>query len=154
MVNTQFNAKIKLFRSDNVKELEFIDYFVEQGVMHQYSCVERPQQNSVVERKYQHLLNVTRSLYFQSCIPIKFWSECVLTATFLINRTIYPILKHSTPYEKLHGRPADYSSLRVFGCLVFASTLIAHRKNFQSRARTGVLLGYPSSVKGYRLYDV
>lgn len=93
MDNTQFNARIELFRSDNANELAFIGYFAEQGVIHQFSCVERPQQNSVVERKHQHLLKVARSLYFQSHIPIKFWSKCVMTVTFLINRTPSPNFK-------------------------------------------------------------
>lgn len=69
MINTQFNAKIKMFRYDNVSELAFTEFFAEKGVMHQFSCVERPQQNSVVERKHQHLLNVARSLYFNHEFP-------------------------------------------------------------------------------------
>ena len=82
MVNTQFNKVIKCFRSDNARELVFADFFAKKGTLHQFSCVETPQQNSVAERKHQHLLNVARALYFQSRIPLKFWSECVLTAVF------------------------------------------------------------------------
>lgn len=120
MISTQFNTTIKMFRSDNANELASTEFFAEKGVIHQFSCLERPQQNFVDERKHQHLLNVARSLYFQSRVPVKFWSECVLAATFLINRTPSPILRHRTPYEVLYGKPADYSMLRVFGCWAFA----------------------------------
>ena len=42
MVFTQFNATIKVFRSDNALELYFTDFFQDKGVLHQFSCVERP----------------------------------------------------------------------------------------------------------------
>ena len=81
MILTQFNLRIKMLRSDNAHELKVPEFCAEQGILHQFSCVERPQQNSVVERKHQYLLNVARTLYFQSRVPIKFWFDCVLTAT-------------------------------------------------------------------------
>ena len=56
-VENHFNFFIKFFRSDNALELSFTDFFLSKGVIHQFSCVERPKQNSVVERKHQHLLN-------------------------------------------------------------------------------------------------
>lgn len=63
-VLTQFGKKIKTVRSNNVKELEFKDFFAEKGIEHQLSCDGRPQRNSVMERKHQHLLNVSRSLMY------------------------------------------------------------------------------------------
>ncbi|KAL5577040.1 hypothetical protein UlMin_018739 [Ulmus minor] len=76
---------IKVFRSDNAPELQFIEFFTTKGVLHQFSCVETPQQNSMVERKHQHLLNVARALYFQSRIPIQFWTDSVFDPTVSVS---------------------------------------------------------------------
>ncbi|KAL5542038.1 hypothetical protein UlMin_009748 [Ulmus minor] len=140
--------------SDNAPKLSFVEFFQDKGVFHQFSCVERPQQNSVVERKHQHLLNVARSLFFQSRIHISFWTDCILTAAFLINRTPTPLLKHNTPFHLFYKTAPEYTHFRVFGYLAFVSTLAAHRTKFQPRVRICTFLGYPPGVKGYKFYDI
>ena len=125
-----YNMVAKEFRADNAKELAFTEFFHEKGALHQFSCVERLEQNSVVERKHQHLLNVARALFFHSRVPLPFWTDCILTATCLINRTPVPLLYNQTPFELLYHKSVDYSLLQVFGCLAFSSTLVAHRTKF------------------------
>lgn len=78
MIATQFNGHIKVCRSDNVHELLFHDQFSKVGIIHQFSCVQTPQQNSIVERKHQHLLNVARALCFQSNMLTQFWIGSVI----------------------------------------------------------------------------
>ncbi|KAL4297701.1 hypothetical protein GQ457_12G025000 [Hibiscus cannabinus] len=58
MVKRQFGFEVKIFRSDNAPELKFTELFAELGIVHQFSYVETPQQNVVVERKHQHLLAI------------------------------------------------------------------------------------------------
>jgi len=66
MIENQFNCHLKVLRSDNDSEFLMTDFFNRKGIVHQTSCVETPQQNSIVECKHQHILNVVRALFFQS----------------------------------------------------------------------------------------
>lgn len=154
MALTQFGKKVKGFRSDNAKELAFTSFFHEKGILSQKSYVHRPQQNSGVERKHQHLLNVAKALLFQSNLPVIMWSDYLLTATYLINRTPSKILGNISPYEKLHKKVPDYHLMKTFGCLAFASTIPAYRNKFSPRAIPCVFIGYPQGMKAYKLLNL
>ena len=149
----QFAAKIKIIRTDNGTEFSLNQFFNSKGIIHQTSCIETPQQNGRVERKHQHLLNVARALLFQSKLPKLFWSYAVLHATFLINRIPTPLLKDQSPHELLFSSKPDLLILKPFGCLCYASTLVAGRHKFDTRARKCVFLGFKPGVKGYVLLD-
>jgi hypothetical protein len=55
-------------------------------------------------------------LLAHASIPLKYWDETLLAATFLINRTPTKLLLYDTPIRKLLDINPDYSSFRVFGC--------------------------------------
>lgn len=77
----QFDTKIKAIQSDNGAEFIMKQFYASQGIIHQTSCIETPQQNGIVERKHQHLLNVTRALLFQANLPQNFLVFCFISCS-------------------------------------------------------------------------
>ncbi|CAL0299836.1 unnamed protein product [Lupinus luteus] len=154
LVNTQFGLRIKSIRSDNDKEFCLNEFYAKNGIEHQTSCVETPQQNGIVERKHQHILGVARSLVFQSDLPHCLWNYATSHAVFLINRQPTKYLSNRSPYNVLYNSLPNISNIKVFGCLCYASTLTSHRKKLDHRSRKCIFLGLKQGVKGYILMDV
>jgi hypothetical protein len=154
MIQTQFITKIKCIRSDNGSKFHMKDFFSTQGIIHQLSCVETPQQIEIVERKHQHLLNVARSLRFQSHLPLQFWSNYILSATHIINRIPTPLLSNKSSYQLLFSKIPSYSHLKVFGCLAYVSTLSRNKTKFDPRDTPCIVIGYPHNIKGYKFYNL
>lgn len=156
LVLTQFDNKIKVIRSDN--GTEFINHKMNDFVnticlIHQTSCAYTPQQNGIAERKHRHLLNVARSLMFQRGIPLVFWPECILTATYLINRLPSSVLNSKSPFLMVYNRETNLSHLRSFGCLCFA-TIFKGSDKFSSMSEKCVLIEYASGKKAYKLLSL
>ena len=146
----QFGKPVKSFRSENGTEFMCLtSFFQEQGILHQTSCVDTPQQNGRAKRKHRHILNVDRACLFQSHLPVKFWGESILTATHLINLTPSSVLKGKTPYELLFGTRPKYDMIRTFGCLCYGYLRSRNKDKFGTRSRRCVFVGYPYGKKGW-----
>lgn len=154
-VQTQFNTHVKCIITDNGGEFlnaELSSFLAKNGVIHQTTCPYTPQQNGRVERKHRNLLEMTRALKFQSAVPNSFWGDCLLTATYLLNRIPSPVIGNISPYEVLYHEPPSYDTLKIFGCLAFMHQHSSDK--LSPRAVPTVFLGYPLLQKGYKLYDI
>lgn len=71
LVFSQYQTNVKIICSYKGKELCITNLYNEKKILHQLTCVKWPQQNSIMEKKHQHLLNITHTLYFQAQTPPK-----------------------------------------------------------------------------------
>ncbi|XP_071688944.1 uncharacterized protein [Rutidosis leptorrhynchoides] len=148
LIENQFSKKVKIIRSDNGTKFlnnKMADFIKTKGIIHQTTCAYTPQQNGVVERKHRNLLNVARALMFQGRLPLNMWSDCVLTACYLINRTPTAVLNGKSPYELIFKTEPNLSYIKCFGCLCF-STVLNPSDKFSSRSDKSVLIGFSSKI--------
>lgn len=116
----------------------------------QYSCPRTSAQNGRAERKHRHIVETCLTLLAQSKVPLKYWPKAFLTAIFLINRLLTPVLDNMCPLEKLQNKKPNYKSLKIFGCACFPYLRPYQTQKFQYHSTKWVFLGYSSSHKGYK----
>ena len=155
-VTNQYDAKIKIFRSDNGGEYTshaFKQHLAQHGILHQTSCPYTPQQNGVAERKNRHLMEVARSMMFQANVPKRFWSDAVASACYLINRIPTRVLEDQSPFEVLNKIKPSLTHLRVFGCVCFVMVPSGMRNKLEAKSTRAMFIGYSTTQKGFKCYD-
>uniref|UniRef100_A0ACD5ZKI0 Uncharacterized protein n=1 Tax=Avena sativa TaxID=4498 RepID=A0ACD5ZKI0_AVESA len=149
------SCKLRVLRTDNDDKFtatEFASYCADEGIQRHYSAPYNPQQNGVVERRNQTVVEMAQALLKQRGMPAVFWGGAVLTAVYILNRSPTKALDDKTSYEAWHGRKPAVSHLQVFGCLAFAKEL-GHIGKLDDRSTPGVFIGYAEGSKAYRILD-
>ncbi|KAI5337586.1 hypothetical protein L3X38_016857 [Prunus dulcis] len=113
-----FYTRVKVFWTDNGGEYvnnTLTSFFHAQVIIHQITTPFTPQQNDVSERKNRQLLEVARSLMLDMSVPHHLWGHAVLSATYLINRTLSPVLDFKTLHDVFgdHVSPIAVSKLPI-----------------------------------------
>ena len=154
LVERQFDRKIRAIQTDWGGEYQALNSFFKRiGIEHHVSCPHAHQQNGSAERKHRHIVEMGLTLLAHSSMPLKFWDEAFLTAVFLINRLPSKIIDNKTPFEKLFGRPPEYTFLRTFGCAVWPNLRPYNSKKLEFRSKQCVFLGYSNMHKGFKCLD-
>ena len=98
-------------------------------------------QNGAAERPHRTLANMVRAGLETSNLPLKYWSDALLHASFIKNRLPHYKfqLKH-TPYEKLTGITPDLSNLRVFGSRIVTRRPGQRTTKLTKHSYTGIFL--------------
>lgn len=128
-------------------------FFSKVGITHHVSCPHAHQQNGAAERKHRHIVEVGLSLLAQASMPLEYWEEAFLSATYIINRIPSKVIKYETPLKHLFKQKPDYSSLRVFGCACWPNLRPYNTHKLQFCSKQCVFLGYSNLHKGFKCLD-
>ncbi|RVW53241.1 Retrovirus-related Pol polyprotein from transposon TNT 1-94 [Vitis vinifera] len=160
MIETQYNVKVRVLRSNNGGEYQSSDlqkYLEEHDIIHQTTCSNTPQQNGVAKRKSRHLLEVVRASLIAAKIWISYWGEAITSATNLINRVPSSPINFQTPdlqalTNAIVAPTVPNLPPHVFGCMAFVHLHKHQRTKLTSHALQCVFVGYALHKKGYRCY--
>jgi histone deacetylase 1/2 len=155
LVERAFDRKIIAVQTDWEGEYEKLNpFFTKIGISHLVSCPHAHQQNGAAEHKHRHIVEVCLSLLAHAHMPLKFWDEAFLAATYLINRTPSKVINFETPLERLYQVKPDFSSLRVFGCACWPNLRPYKKHKLSFRSKECVFLGYSNLHKGFKCLDI
>nr|GFB05719.1 integrase, catalytic region, zinc finger, CCHC-type, peptidase aspartic, catalytic [Tanacetum cinerariifolium] len=123
------------------------------GISHQMSFVWTPQQNGIVERRNQMLVEAARTMLIFSRAPLFLWAEAIATACFTQNRSIIHRYFNKTPYELINGRKPDISFLYVFEALCYPKNDCKDIGKLGAKGDIGFFIGYSADSCAYRVYN-
>jgi hypothetical protein len=157
MVENEMDSKIKCLRYDNGGEFtskEFMDYYSSHGIKRQFFVARTPQKNGVVERKNRKVQEMARTMLIDSKLTDIFSTQAVHTAIHIQNRVMLGNNTDKTPYKLWKGRPTNVKHFRVFGSKCYIKREDGKMGKFDSRVDKGVLVGYSSTRKAYKCYNL
>ena len=152
MIEKKTGKQIKYLRTDNSLEFysdEFNKLCKSECIVRHLTVCHTPQQNGIAERMNRMIMEKVRCMLSNANLPKSFWAKATSTARFLINRYPSVSIEKKTPQEVWLGNPADYSDLKIFGCLAYAHV---DNKKLEPRSIKYVFHSYKASVKGYKLW--
>jgi hypothetical protein len=97
---------------------------------------------------------MARSMLSEYNVSHSFWSEAINMACYCSNRLYCHGKLGKTPYELLNGRKPNIAYFRVFGCKCYILKKDTRLSKFEKKCDEGFLLGYSTTSKAYRVWNL
>ncbi|GJV22280.1 retrovirus-related pol polyprotein from transposon TNT 1-94 [Tanacetum coccineum] len=155
-IQVRLNATVRNVRTDNGTEFvnqTLREFYENVGISHQTSVARTPQQNGVVERRNQTLVEAARTMLIFSKAPLFLWAEAINTACYTQNRSLIRLRYNKTPYELMQDKKPDLSFFHVFGALCYPTNDNDDLGKLDAKADIGIFVGYAPAKKAFRIYN-
>lgn len=135
--------------TDNGTELsgseEFRSVVFEQGYLPQTTAPDGSSQSGKGERPHRTLKERTRCMLYTAGLGTEFWSDAILHANWLQNRTYHSAIE-DTPYRAWTGRKPTLDGLLTFGCKITSKKTGKRPSTNDPHVYDGIFLGYRATM--------
>ena len=148
---------IARIRSDHGREFEntkLVTFCNDQGTHQEFSSPMTPQQNGIVERKNRVVQKMARVMLHNEKLPKSFWGEAVNTACHTLNQVYFRPDSKKIPYELWRGKKPVVKYFRIFGSDCYILCDRENLEKFDAKSNKGYFLGYSSTSRAYRVYNL
>jgi hypothetical protein len=97
---------------------------------------------------------MARTMIMDSKLTDIFWTQTVHTVVHIQNIVMLINNTDKTPYDLWKGRPTNVKHFRVFGSKCYIKREDGRMGKFDSRVDKGILVGYSSTRKEYKCYNL
>ncbi|XP_047269771.1 uncharacterized protein LOC107874754 isoform X1 [Capsicum annuum] len=99
------------------------------------------------------LVELTNAMLIESCAPLSFGGEALLTACYVLNSVPHKNTK-LMPLELWKGYKPNLGYLRVWGCLAYMRLMDTKISKLGKKITTCAFLGYASNSTAYRFFNL
>ena len=143
--------------SDHGREFEstkLTTFCNDQGTHQEFSSPKTPQQNGIVERKNRVVQQMAHVMLHNKKMPKSFQREAVNTAYHTLNRVYFRPDSKKNPYELQRGKKPVVKYFRIFGSDCYILRDKENLEKFDAKSDKGYFLGYSSTSRAYRVYNL
>ncbi|PKI72007.1 hypothetical protein CRG98_007623 [Punica granatum] len=154
-VEKESGHQIWTLRTDRGMEYLVGDnFFKKNGIKHQLTARNTPQQNGVAERKNHTIVDMVRTILRAKHLPKHFWVKAIICVVYLLNRCPTKGLEQlKIPVEVWSGQTPSVNHFRVLRCIASAHVPDELCKKLDDKSEKYIFLGYSDVTKGYRLFN-
>nr|GEY18238.1 hypothetical protein [Tanacetum cinerariifolium] len=112
-----------------------------------------PQQNGVVEKRNQTLVEAARTMLIFANLPLFLWAEAIAIACFTQNCSIIHKRFDKTPYELINKRKPNIKFFHVFECKCYLLNNYDDVGKLKEKGDIRVFVGYLKESTAFRVYN-
>nr|GEX18409.1 hypothetical protein [Tanacetum cinerariifolium] len=156
LVQRGLQAQVRVVQTD--KGMEFLNqnlhaYFAAEGILHQTSVAQTPEQNGVVERWNCTLVEAARTMLSAAKVPLFFWAEAIVTVCFTQNHSLVIPRHEKTPYHIINNQKPSVKLFHIFGSICYIVKDGENLDKMKERGDECIFVGYSNQSRAYRVFN-